>query len=378
MKRATLLVALAVGLVAPSLSAQIRIGAIYSTSGPQAALDVPSWQGAKTLVGQVNRAGGVAGQPVELVLIPVDSTPESVAKALRAALKKDGKFGGFIGLSDTDLARVAAAELKASGLPFVTSGATSPKLPSALWRPRVFLACFGDDAQAEVAATWLRRDIKAATAAVLYDETATYPRLLSGFFVRAFRADGGRILRRVGFRPGQFASIPPSVLKADAIFLATESADEALPIIRTLRNRGFGGPIVGGDSFDNAAAWHRNPEARDVFFTTHAFPARSAGAATAADVKAFRRAYRKDWNGAEPGSFAGLGRDAALLLLRAAASSDGTGRGTVGALRSGTPLAGVTGRIAFPRGTQVPTKPVALVAAESPDRLVVEATPGSR
>lgn len=373
MKRLTLLAALA--FLVPSVSAQVRIGAIYSTSGPQAALDIPSWQGAKTLVGQVNRGGGIGGQPVELVRIAVDSTPGSVTKAVRAALKKDGPFAGFIGLSDTDLALAAAAELKGTGLPFVTSGATSPRLPSALWRPRVFLACFGDDAQADVAATWLRRTKNAETAAILYDSTATYPRLLSSFFARAFRAEGGRIVRRAAFTPGQFVRIPPGVLKAEAIFLATESADEALPIIRTLRNRGFGGPIVGGDSFDDAGAWHENPDASDVFFTTHAFPARTAGAASKADGKAFRAAYRKDWGGAEPGSFAGLGRDAALLLLQAIASSDGTGRGTVAALRAGAPLAGVTGRIVFPAGEQVPTKPVALVAAESPARPVVEALP---
>ena len=46
----------------------IKIGAIYNLTGAQAALDVPSANGAKLAIKEINAAGGVLGRQVELVL----------------------------------------------------------------------------------------------------------------------------------------------------------------------------------------------------------------------------------------------------------------------------------------------------------------------
>ena len=43
------------------LHAEIRLGAVYSTSGDLAPLGVPSLEGAKTAVNQINASGGIGG-----------------------------------------------------------------------------------------------------------------------------------------------------------------------------------------------------------------------------------------------------------------------------------------------------------------------------
>jgi branched-chain amino acid transport system substrate-binding protein len=59
-------------------------------------------------------------------------------------------------------ARVAAVSHRV----FLTSGATSPELPGAV-PGFLFLACFGDNAQASAAAEWACQDRSARTVSIL-------------------------------------------------------------------------------------------------------------------------------------------------------------------------------------------------------------------
>lgn len=363
----------------PGGMAQVRVGAVYSTSGPQAALDEPSWRGARTVVEQINRGGGIGGAPVELILLPADSTPAGAAKAVRTGLAQYPDIVGFVGLSDTDLAAAAGRVAVEAGRPFVTSGATSPRLPSqtgrAVGRDRFFLAGFGDHAQAAAAADWLVRKKGVESVAVLYDRTATYPRLLNKYFTSAFQRLGGVVTRRVGFRPGTVTLIPPAVLKADAAYVAATSIDDALPVIRSLHSMGFTGPIVGGDSFDVPWRWKDNRDGHNVFYTAHAFPARTAGAASRGELLAFEKAYARSFPDSQPNAFAALGRDATLLLLTAVAQGGTEPDAVVRALRSAAPLAGLTGQITYPPGGRVPEKPVAIYSAAAPEKALLHVVP---
>jgi hypothetical protein len=49
--------------------AAVRIGALYCDSGARAILDKPCWRGAQLAVAEVNKAGGIRGEQVELVRI---------------------------------------------------------------------------------------------------------------------------------------------------------------------------------------------------------------------------------------------------------------------------------------------------------------------
>jgi hypothetical protein len=118
---------------------------------------------------------------------------------------------------------------------------------------------------------------------------------------------------------------------------------------------------AGGDSYDNASAWCGNALARDVFFTTHGFPATEPGAARPAMLSDFRRALR----GGVSGAFSGLGFDATRSLIAALPATHGK---LTDRVQNGPALAGVTGRIAYPPGSWVPAKVVALHEASRPDR----------
>ncbi len=356
------------------LPAQIKIGTVYCGTGDQQALDSPSATGARLAVEEVNRAGGIRGQRVTLVSITPDSSPESVEQCVSDTIAKETDISALVGLSDTDLALAAGSVAKKNGLPFVTSGATSPKLPAALG-PRFFLACFGDNVQAAAAAQWLRDSKSCRTAAVLFDPEYTYTRLLAAYFSKAFRDGGGKITSRTRFSPGRHFNITPAILKADAIYLAAETPKDALPVIQRLRSMGYPGPIIGGDGWDAPEAWKDQPLATEVFFTTHACPAKTQGAATPANLKKFRTGYKKLSKGKTPDSFSGLGYDATRLLLQAIGTAGSSDPKAIAKSLQQSQLAGVTGEIRYSKNNRVPLKPVSIISASTPQDGSLQLTP---
>jgi branched-chain amino acid transport system substrate-binding protein len=364
---------LASALCLPTLHAEIRLGAVYSTSGELAPLGVPSLEGAKAAVSQINAAGGIGGEKVTLAILPTPSSAKVASRDIRNAVAKDPSIDAFFGLSDSDLARAAGNAACSREKVFVTSGATSPRLP-AQSGPRVFLACFGDNAQAAVAAEWLAKTRGAKKVAILYDNSKTYTKLLHVYFSEAFRHHGGEIIGTLPFAGGTEPKIPSFLLKADAVYLASETALEAKPIIKALRSAGFKGPILGGDGYDAPNAWANTPLAHDVWYTTHAFPAHTQGAASPATTAAFSSSYAAA-TGMPANAFSGLGRDTVLLLASAVHKAHAEKKPLVEILNTTTAFPGVTGSIGYRDGSRVPVKPVALVSARSPKAQPIQITP---
>jgi len=178
----------------------IHIGAIFNLTGSQAPLDGPSLDGARLAVDRINAAGGLLGRRVELLERDGQTDPALVrydAENLAAL-----KVTAIIGLSDTDQVLAGAPVAARAGIPFVTSGATSPLLPAQVpeW---LFLACFGDNVQAAAGAEYAADWLGARTAAILFDKDMEYTRLLQRYFGQSFSAQGGTIVLRAGFHSGE-------------------------------------------------------------------------------------------------------------------------------------------------------------------------------
>ena len=295
---ATVAAALAAGLAAcggaqvviPQKTPEpIHIGAIYNLAGSQAPLDGPSLDGARLAVDRINASGGLLGRRVELLERDGQSVPALVRydAANLAALK----VTAMIGLSDTDQVLAAAPVAAHAGIPFVTSGATSPLLPEQVpdW---LFLACFGDNVQAAAGAQYAVDWLGARTVAILFDKDMDYTRLLQRYFGQSFRAQGGRsscasvstpesaTSPSCWHRPAErhrqakprtddeAATVAPP--KAQLLFVAA-GPDDAGPLVRKLRAAGYRQPIMGGDSYDNPALIEAaRKTGGGVYFTTHA------------------------------------------------------------------------------------------------------------
>jgi branched-chain amino acid transport system substrate-binding protein len=352
----------------------VVLGAVYNMSGSQAELDVPSSRGAQLAVEQINRDGGLLGHDVELILAEGDSTLREIATKTQELLsQRAASVSALIGLSDTDMVLAAAPLAAGAQRVFLTSGATSPLLPAEV-PDYLFLACFGDNVQAAAGAEWAYEELSARTAAVLFDETNSYTRLLQGYFQKRFRALGGQIISVGSYTPGAVDEAIGRLGKTDLIFLSAQVAQDAAAAVKALRAADFAVPILGGDGYDAPSIWAANPDLGDVFFTTHAY----LGADNPdPNVALFVDAYEAAYPGDTPNAFAALGYDAANLIMQAIEhAGSGQPQQVRTALEGVRRFEGVTGTLSYPEGSRIPVKSVTIIEiAQGSFKLVQEVTP---
>ncbi|MDA4847350.1 ABC transporter substrate-binding protein [Hoeflea poritis] len=350
---------LLIAATSSAMQGPIRFGAVYNLSGDWGAYGIPSSRGAKLHVEQVNGKGGVLSRPIELIVKDAGGTPEGAAAAATEILAEAPDVPALFGLSGSDQARTAGEVSAQSKRVFLTSGATSPQLPFQV-PGFLFLACFGDNVQAAAAAQYAYETLGARSATILYDASHTYTRLLQDYFSSSFKAHGGQIVSAVKFQGAdKFASAITRASAADIIFVAAETPADAFAFARAVRENGFDQPIFGGDGYDGDSVWSADPALKDIYFTTHAYFADDNPSPRA---QAFAKAYATAHDGAVPDSFAGLGYDAAGLLVAAiekAGSSEPDK--LLDALATIENYRGVTGTISYVDGSHVPRKSVTIL-----------------
>jgi branched-chain amino acid transport system substrate-binding protein len=397
----TLVVSLAVVLVACGSAATaarptpppVRIGAIYDLTGAQAPLDAPSLDGARLAVDRINAQGGLMGRRVEL-LERDGQTNETEIRRAAAGLVASG-CSAIIGLSDTEQVLAAAPIAASAGVPFVTSGATSPKLPEQVpnW---LYLACFGDNAQAAASAQFATDRLGARTAAVLFDKDTDYTRLLARYFERSFRAQGGNVVASWDLKAGRDAlraysrtaagrtgggadraassSQAGRAATADVVFAAA-TPETAPVLIRQLRSIGLRQPIMGGDSFDTPAlVAMAEKTGGKLYYTTHAAVGMSSASRA---VRRFDASYQAAYGLPPENAFAALGYDTVDLVASAIRRADSVRPAAVrDAIRATRHFPGVTGSLSYDAKDGVPTKKVTVVCVGRRPVVVAQFTPG--
>jgi branched-chain amino acid transport system substrate-binding protein len=348
----------------PAATAEpVKLGVIYNLTGAQAPLGVPSANGARLAAKEINASGGVLGRPVELILIDSKTDLAAVAGAATQLAESD-KVAAMLGLSDSDQALAAAPIAAGAGIPFVTSGATSPRLPDQV-PDYLFLACFGDNVQAAAGAEYAYDTLKAKTAYLLIDKDMEYTRLLGKYFKERFTELGGKVVLEDTYQTGdkefsaQIARLKAAGALPDLLFIAS-GPDDIGEIVKQFRSAGLEGPILGGDAFDTPMLIQTAGRAAEkVYFTTHALLDPNSGSDAA---KKFASTYRALYGAPPENAFAGLGYDTVNLIvdaIRRAGSADP--QAIRAALAQTKDLPGVTGAITYQPGSRIPQKDVAVI-----------------
>src|SRR5262245_42099386 len=125
----SLLVAACGGPGASGGTLPIKIGAEFALTGDEAALDLPAAYGAPLAAREINAAGGVLGRPLELVVRDSEFDFPLTARLAQELVTQE-QVAAVIGFTDPDSVLAAAPPIQAAGRPFITPGATSPRLPA--------------------------------------------------------------------------------------------------------------------------------------------------------------------------------------------------------------------------------------------------------
>jgi branched-chain amino acid transport system substrate-binding protein len=343
----------------------IKIGGGFALTGAESALDLPAANGAKLAVKQINAAGGVNGSQIDFIVHDSQYKMDVTAQTAKQFVEQD-KVPLFIGYTDTDSVLAAGPTFQAAKIPFITVGATSPKIPTQIG-DMMFLACFGDNVQAAVGAEYSYNTF-GHNAYFLWDKGIEYTTLLGGYFKSRFTELGGKIALEDSYDDNatdfssQITKIKALSPAPDFYYVAAMPYNIG-PLVKQFRDAGITGPIVGGDGYDTPDLVKVAGAAADnVFFTTHALMDATGGTD---GIKKFMTDYKAEYSNDPENAFAALGYDTVNLLVDAIKRAGSTDSAAVkAAIESTKDFPGITGAITFSADSHVPQKGVTIIAVK--------------
>ena len=351
------------GAAAAPAGDTIKIGGGFALTGDESALDLPAANGAKLAAKEINAAGGVLGKQIDFIVHDSQYKMDVTAQTAKQFVEED-KVIGVIGYTDTDSVLASGPTIQKAGIPFVTAGATSPKIPSQVG-DMMFLAAFGDNVQAAAGAEFGSEKF-GKTAYLLYDKGVEYTTLLGEYFKQAFTDLGGTIVLEDSYddKATDFAAQIAKVKalpEQPAFYYVAAMPYNVGTVVKQFRDAGITGPIIGGDGYDDpswiAAA---GAAANDVYFSTHALNDPAAGSEA---YKKFYEGYTKEYGHAPENAFAALGYDSVYLFIDALKRANATdGQAIKTALEATKNFPGITGSISYTAEEHVPQKGVTIIA----------------
>jgi branched-chain amino acid transport system substrate-binding protein len=343
----------------------LKIGSIYSLTGSYATIEDPALKGAKLAVKQINAAGGIKGQQIELIQYDGKSTLADIANAAQRLVHED-QVVAIIGVCDSGFYLASAPIAQDAGIPYLDTGGTVPNLPEQIGE-FAHMMPFGDDYQAYVAAEFAIKDLGAKSAFLLRDGDTDYTRAIAQFFQERFQTAGGKIVEESSYHTGDtdysshITKIRGTSPTPDIIYAAMNPGDDAT-FVRQAREAGVTTPIIGGDAFDNPDLV-KNAGAnntKDVYFTTH-----MAMSTDNPVVAKFIEAYNAEYGVPPENAFAGLGYDSVNLMADAInKATDLSSKAINDAIFTITAFSGVTGNADFSNKNRAPDKEVTIISVK--------------
>jgi len=343
----------------------IKVGIVMGLTGPWASIDTPALNGIKLATEEINQAGGVLGRPIELKTVDTKADEgETVAAVIR--LVENEKVCALIGYCDTHWVNIAAPLAREYGVPFITPGATHPRIPE---RTGAWLACFGDNAQAAAIAEYAINDLGLKKGAIWVDTAVDFSVAVCAYFADTMKHYGGEIVYEDYFETSwtDFSSMVARLKEyqdrgeVDFVYVGGIPGNCGL-IVKQIREGGVTIPIFGEDGFDTPLLVETGGEyAEGVVFATHM---------SLEDpnpiVQQFKEAYEAMFGSPPENAFATLGYDTLKVLAKAIeiAGTDDP-KSIPEGLSQIKDFQGVSGVISYKEGSQIPDKSVAIIEVKN-------------
>ena len=290
-----------------SKSSTIKVGSIGPLSGNYAVYGGDCKNGVELAITEINAAGGINGQLLELIAEDDEGQPEKSVSAYKKLVTKDNvKF--IIGSLTSGCAIAITPLAQAQKIVQIAPAATAPAVTDA--GNFIFRACYDDPFQGTVGGKFAAETLGSKNAAILYDIGNDYSVGLSENFTASFVANGGTIVAIESYSTGDkdFNAQLTKIKNAnpDVIYLPDYYGTVAL-IAKQLRAQGITTPIVGADGWDGLTE-NAGDEVLNGFYSNH-----YAADSTEPKVQNFVKNYKEKYT-LTPTSFAALGYDSVYML----------------------------------------------------------------
>jgi branched-chain amino acid transport system substrate-binding protein len=227
----------------------IKIGAIFSKTGIAAIHNAPLIEMVGLAAEEVNRAGGLLGHPVRLIVLDNKSTPIGSKLAAEKAIRQGTT--AVIGAHWSSHSLAVAPTLQKAGIPMISPGSTNPKVTQI--GNYIFRVCFIDSFQGTAMARFAYTDLGARKAVVLKNIDEEYSIKLAEYFMNAFQRIGGQVLLDGSYRGKavDFSDVLKATVKLapDVVYVPGYTRDSGL-LIKQAVSIGVETTFLGGDAWD--------------------------------------------------------------------------------------------------------------------------------
>jgi len=355
----TLAVAAALACAPGRSSKEIVIGEYGSLTGNTATFGQSTKNGSEMAFDEINKAGGLIGKPVKLIVEDDQSKPEEAATAVTKLINQNA-VQAVLGEVASSRSLAAAPICQGAKVPMVTPSSTNPKVTQV--GDYIFRVCFTDIQQGEADAKFAAKSLKLKKAALLYDVRNDYSVGLRLVFAQKFKEYGGEIVAEQSYSEGdsdfraqltQLKSANPDIIYVPGYYT------EVGTIARQSRDLGISAPLLGGDGWDSPRLWEIGGKALNGCYFSNHYSVDDPAPAVQKFVADYKARY-----GATPDALAALGYDAARILADAITRANSTDGAKVrDALAQTKGYKGVTGTITIDKDRNA-VKPVVMLKVQ--------------
>lgn len=299
-------------------SKEIVVGVNVEQTGNVANYGNSMLDGLNLAVEEANKAGGIDGKQIRVVVADNKSEPSESGNAATKIVTKD-KVVAVIGPATSGAVAASEPILTANKVPLIAPCATAPSITvdkDGKTKQFVFRACFIDPYQGEIMARFAAETLKVKNVAILHDSSSDYSKGLSEVFTKNFTAAGGKILADEAFLAKDVdfkaALTKLKATNPEAIYIPGYY-EEVAKIIKQAREVGLTCPLLGSDGWDSPKLVEiAGKEATNQCYFTNAYTAEDKDPNVQKFISAYKTKYSKI-----PDVFAMEGYNAALVLFNA-------------------------------------------------------------
>jgi branched-chain amino acid transport system substrate-binding protein len=276
-------------------AADIRIGVAAPFTGNLAAYGDNIKSGVNLMLKEINGAGGISGQKVELVWGDDLCQPKD-AGTVGAKFAADKSIVAVIGHLCSSATLAAMPIYVRKGLVALSPTSTNPTIGD-VGMGWFFRNCYTDDFQGKFLAVYVVPNLLGKHKVAIFYENNDYAIGLKNSFVDGAKSGAVTVTGTEAYMTGATDFTPQLTKllrdKPEAIFLCGYHAEGAL-IAGQGRKLGFDGPLFGADGIDNEDYIKIAGKAADNTYCTVPFLAASAGPAGKAFAEEYKKAYGRD------------------------------------------------------------------------------------
>jgi len=287
--------ALIFGITTGAMAGTIRIGVAAPFTGNLAAYGDNIKAGTSLMLKEINDAGGINGQKIELVWGDDLCQPKD-AGTVGSKFAADKSIVAVIGHLCSSATLAAMPIYVRAGLPALSPTSTNPTIGD-VGKGWFFRNCYTDDFQGKYLASYVVPKLLGKNKVAIFYENNDYAIGLKDSFMAGARSAGVNVTGAEAYMTGTTDFTPQLTKllrdKPEAIFLCGYHPEGAL-IAGQGRKLGFSGPFFGADGIDNEDYIKIGGKAAENTYCTVPFLAASASPAGKAFAKQYKKAYGRD------------------------------------------------------------------------------------